>query len=458
MSGGDGRRKTSVRAVSPGGAAGVEVVSRARLRELWRVSYPIVASGLITVLTTAADSVMLGRYATQALASVALSAPVYVVATVFVICWTIGVQVLGARRFGAGRPRTVGQVSEVSLAVAVCVGAAISLALFPGAPALLGVLSEREGIVAWATTYLRLVGLSLPFFAVMVVLRATCAGLGDTRAGMWTALLVVALNVPASLALIFALELGVAGAALGTLLATAAGSLFMVARCLRCHRGPYGLFYRENLLSWRAIIPEVWRVGWPEASMAGLAYASAVVVVGFVTGLGEVPLAAARLVDAVLMVLWTVVFSCSIGVSILAGRGLRAGNLAGVAAYRRAGLAIMLLLALPPVLAVLIFPETLFGLFTDDGRVVAEAADAAYLLPAITVLMALGMAPAGVLRAAGDTRGILLASTIADYLVRLPLAWLLIWPAGLGLAGYWAVRAAVTIARNGRGRWKAAVE
>lgn len=422
-------------------------------------------SGFIQVVVTAADSAMLGRYSTNALASAALAVPVYLVATAVVISCTTGAQVLSARHLGAGRNRAVGEVSDVSVAGAVAIGAILALALLALAGPLSSALAADEVIAAGAATYLGIVGLALPFFAAMVVLRATYAGLGDTKVGMRVAFFVMAVNVPASLALIFGLDLGVAGAALGTVTATAFGSVLMVLHGFRRHRETHRLFHRENLAAWRNVAPEVWRIGWPEAAMGGLAYASAVVVIGIVAGLGTAPLAAARLVDAVVMILWVAIFSTSTGVSILCGQSLGARDIAGVESYRRAGLALMLMLGGVILLPALLAPHTLFGLFTPDERVVGEAARAGYMLLAVAPFMTVGMPLAGVLRAAGDTRSILLASTIADFAVRLPLAWALIWPLGLGLSGsylafaaYWLVRTAVTTARHARGRWKEVAE
>ena len=73
---------------------------------------------------------------------------------------------------------------------------------------------------------------------------------------------------------------------------------------------------------------------------------------------------------------------------------------------------------------------------------------------------AVNFAIAGALRGAGDTR-FTLAATIVNWLViRLPLAYLLAFPLGLGLAGIWlgvlidyAVRAGILMLRFRSGRW-----
>ena len=75
--------------------------------------------------------------------------------------------------------------------------------------------------------------------------------------------------------------------------------------------------------------------------------------------------------------------------------------------------------------------------------------------------MALAMALAGGLRGAGDTKSPVAVALLGVWLVRLPVAWALAFPAGLGLRGVWitmivdwAVRTLVLAVAVRRGRWK----
>ncbi len=75
--------------------------------------------------------------------------------------------------------------------------------------------------------------------------------------------------------------------------------------------------------------------------------------------------------------------------------------------------------------------------------------------------MALGMALGGGLRGAGDTRSPVLVGIAGVWGVRIPLAWALAFPMGLGLNGIWitmiadwAVRTVAFAVLYRRGRWK----
>jgi Na+-driven multidrug efflux pump len=70
--------------------------------------------------------------------------------------------------------------------------------------------------------------------------------------------------------------------------------------------------------------------------------------------------------------------------------------------------------------------------------------------PAQAVIFTLG----GALRGAGDTRFPLVATIVNWFVVRLPLAYLLAFPLGFGLAGVWAGIAADYFVRAGLLAWR----
>jgi Na+-driven multidrug efflux pump len=102
----------------------------------------------------------------------------------------------------------------------------------------------------------------------------------------------------------------------------------------------------------------------------------------------------------------------------------------------------------------------LLGLFTNstDVRLAGIGALAVVGLgqPAQAAIFALG----GALRGAGDTRFPLMASVFSWFVIRLPLAYALAFPLGMGLTGIWLgvtvdyfVRAALLALRFRSGAW-----
>ena len=109
------------------------------------------------------------------------------------------------------------------------------------APALVDLLGASEGARPYAVTYLRVSLFGLP--SMLVVLAATGAlrGLKNTRTPLLATGLAALANVPLNLVLVYPLGLGVAGSALGTVIAQTGAAAWLcavVVRGARRHQAP----------------------------------------------------------------------------------------------------------------------------------------------------------------------------------------------------------------------------
>ena len=102
----------------------------------------------------------------------------------------------------------------------------------------------------------------------------------------------------------------------------------------------------------------------------------------------------------------------------------------------------------------MVVPQFLLGIFTNDQHVIDAGVGAMAVIgigqPAQAVIFTLG----GALRGAGDTRFPLVATIVNWLVVRLPLAYVLAFPLGLGLTGVWAGIAADYFVRAGLLAWR----
>lgn len=400
-------------------------------RAVWRLAYPLLIAGLTQIVLNIVDTVMLARLSTRALSAFALAAPVYLVALIVVRGWATAVQVQVAQRHGAGRPDEVARVVRVGLLTALGAGVVVGAMLHLVATPVLTVLGAPEDLIGPGTTYLRVLAWAVPVAAVSFTLQGACAGIGATRVSMYTALLVNAVNLPLGLLLIFRAGLGVTGAAVATLAATAAGTacllLYCRTRLLRARGAPD--------VSSRDVTRGLWRIGWPEMSTLGIGYVNEALLAGFAARMGTHDLAAYRIVDNLLLVVFTVLASGASAVMVLAGQELGRGERERADAWHRAGTRLLLLLLAVPAAMALVLGRPLISLITEDEAVAELAWETTPLALLSMVPMVLAMTRGSLLRAAGDTRSVMIASVTSDYVLLIPLGWLLGVHLDLGLPG-----------------------
>jgi putative MATE family efflux protein len=210
-------------------------------RELLGLAIPALGALLAEPVFLLADSAIVGRLGTAQLAGLGIASAVMLNAVFLCIFLAHGTTAAVARQAGAGdlrRAYALG-VNGIWLAIAIGVGlGGLGLVL---APVLVDLLGASDRATPYALTYLRISLLGLP--AMLVVLAATGAlrGLKDARTPLLATGLAALANIPLNLVLVYPLGLGMAGSALGTVLAQLGAAAWLgtvVVRGARRHAAP----------------------------------------------------------------------------------------------------------------------------------------------------------------------------------------------------------------------------
>jgi len=282
---------------------------------------------------------------------------------------------------------------------------------------------------------------------------------GDSRTPMWLAILSVILTIPLAFFFIDVARVGPIGAAYAIVTDSA---VICGLSLLLLWRGRADLSIRGG--SWHldlGLIRSLFAVSLPSAAESAMFSVGILALSGFAFRLGTNPSAAHQIVNQVESFSFLPCIGFSGAASALVGQALgmsdpRRATRSGWAAVRMA-----ILWSTLAGVAFMVLPQALLGIFTNDEQVVEAGVGALAIVgvaqPAQAVIFTLG----GALRGAGDTRFPLVATIVNWFVVRLPLAYVLAFPVGLGLAGVWAgiaadyfVRAALLAWRFNSGAWQ----
>lgn len=190
------------------------------LKHMWAFAGPLMLSSLFSQLYTLADSMIVGRLlGTEAFAAIGAAGYLYGFASSMLLGMAIGFGVLMAQRCGAkdeaGLRRSIAMSTLLEGASALLLTIVCTALLVP----LLRLLQTPEAMMPDSINYLRVMWLGLMFNGMYQVLASALRSMGDSGTPFRAGVVANVLNVALDFALIGGLRMGVAGAALATVIA-----------------------------------------------------------------------------------------------------------------------------------------------------------------------------------------------------------------------------------------------
>lgn len=438
-------------------------------REVLRQAWPVVLQNMLHMMMLIVDTVMIGGLGDGALAAMGVAGPLNHLMTSILSALAVGTVVTVARAWGEGvREKQEGEAAA-AIAAALAVGVAATLAGVFLLPALAGLYPVKDApeVLGTARTFLRIQGAVQLFYCVYLAATGIYRAAGRTAFPMLATLGANGLNILLNWVFIYghwgAPKMGVTGASLATGISLVAECL-VIAGALFLPRSPIRLRLSGFRTLSGAAVARLVRVSLPAAAEPALLQAGMLLYYKVIAELGLVPVAAHRAAIAVESLTFMPGWGFAVAGSAVVGQFLGAGrpDKAEAGFRESARFAVTLMSAIG--VCFFFVSEPLVRLFlrgADIGPTASLAAACLAISAFEQPFMGLSMALGGALRGAGDTRSPVWVGAIGVWAVRVPLAWALAFPAGLGLKGIWmtmvadwAVRSAIFSVLWRRGRWK----
>jgi putative MATE family efflux protein len=409
-------------------------------REILALALPTFATLVSEPLLLLADSAIIGHLGTTELAGLGIAASLLGILTGLCVFLAYGTTGAVARRLGAGQPGAALAGGVDGLILAAGLGLVLALALQATLPLVVGAYGASAEVSAAATSYLRVAAFSLPSILLLLAGTGVLRGLQDTRTPLYVAVMANVANVGLNFAFVYGLDLGIAGSALGTLVAQTGAALYVAVLVVRgARRERVALRFRP-----RGVLAAARSGLWLVARTATLQAAITVATLVAATG-GAVVLASHQILGSLWILLAFALDAIAIAGQAIIGRALGAGDVAlGRAMTRRMvgwGLLCggvfggLLFLARPLYL----------GVFSPDPDVQTQVSRVLLVLALVTPIAGVVYVLDGVLIGAGDGRYLALAGLIA-LLAYLPLA-LVVRAQDAGLGWLWAAYGGFMAAR-----------
>ncbi len=423
---------------------------------------PLVGAQLAQSAIGVTDTLMMGWLGTTKLAGGVLAIQMHFVIWIFGAGLALAIIPLAANALGADDTRGVRRSVRMGI-WAVTLYSILALVPMWFAGDIMTALGQKPEVVEIVDQYMRIAMWATLPQLLAFCLRSLLSVLEFAKVILWASIATAVLNALLNYAFMFgnfgAPEMGVRGAAVGTLLTQTIIFLALLIHAGR-HRdvATYGVFTRIWRSDWHAL-REIIQLGWP-ISMTILAEVSLFIGASIMMGwIGTIELAAHGIALQLASVTFMIPLALSNAATVRVGKALGRKDWLGV---ERAGIAVLAISIAIAVMAAIVFwaiPEPLIWLFldakqADTAAVVAYAVPLVYVAAAFQLVDSAQAIGVGILRGMRDAKIPMLIAVCAYWLFGMPVAYVSAFVFDFGGVGIWFGLAIAlllaTILLNGR--------
>lgn len=372
------------------------------------------------------DLIMVGRISAFAVAAVGLGLQSLMFIFAILTVLHVGTSALLSRFVGAGN------MKRASLGLSTLLGFAFIVSLplgvlwyFLSAKVYVWFGTAAE-VVTLGAEYVQMLSFMMPFVFMKLVFVAALNSAGDTKTPMNIKMVSIALNVVLNYLFIFGNhgfpELGVMGAAVGTVIVNCLEFLVYLYLYLRKKTPFIPLWYYSKFLLGRAL-----KVGMPASIERTLTFGSFMLFTVIIAQYGTEVLAGYQIGLRVEGLAFMPGIGFTIAAMVLMGQGLGAKNpeqsKKDVLLVLKYTVGFMFFLSF----FMIFIPEKIVWFFTDDTQTIEEASLYLRIVGFSQIPLAFNFVLSGALRGAGDTKQTLKINLISLWFIRIVPAFLLSW-------------------------------
>ena len=395
-------------------------------QKILKLSIPAAINSLLDMLQVITDLIMVGRISAFAVAAVGLGLQSLMFVFAILTLLHVGTSALLSRFVGAGRMKRASTGLSTLLRFAFFLSLPIMVIWYFVASNIYVWFGTAPEVVALGEDYVQMLTWMLPFVFVKLVFVTALNASGDTKTPMKVKIGSIILNVFLNYLFIFGNlgfpELGVMGAAVGTVIVNILELLIYVVLYLR-RKMPYiPVFHYSKSLLQRAL-----KVGIPASFERSLTFGSFMLFTVIIAHYGTEVLAGYQIGLRVEGLAFMPGIGFTIAAMALMGQGLGAKKpeqaREDVLLVLKYTVGFMFFLSF----FMIFMPEKIVWLFTDDAQTIEEASLYLRIVGFSQIPLAFNFVLSGALRGAGDTKRTLKINLISLWFVRIIPAFLLSW-------------------------------
>lgn len=435
-------------------------------RYILKIALPAIAGLSTQMIVSLVDTAMVGRLPDAEYNLAAMGIGVFATWAVVSLFSSLatGTHVLIARSFGEKNDKGCGEVLNTAIILSFLIGIIVACLVVFFSDDIAGFFAADKKVGSLAGDYLHYRFMGIPFFLITVSYRGFFFGIGKTKIFMYSGILANLLNIIFNYFFIYGgfgiKGMGLAGAGLGSTLATICDAIFYFGiSLLPIYKNKFHYFRHFRFV--KEIALRIIKISLP------VSLQNIFILIGFlsfiaITGLiGIIEQAASNVIFSALLISLLPCFGFGIAVQTLVGNTLGGGNIKLAKHYGFETSKIASVYTVIIGIIFFLFPRAVLFLTTNDNQVIETAVPALRIAAFGQIFYSVGVVLANGLQAVGKTLFVMLAEVIANWFVFVPIAYLLGVVFELGIIGAWSalpfyviLYAIVILIKFKFGRWE----
>ncbi len=338
-------------------------------KQLRILFFPILMGTFFQQMYNAVDTIIVGRLVgTEALAAVGATGPLVSMVNGFFIGVSSGATVVLSQAYGAGDRKGVSDSIHTGVALSLLLGVMLTAIGICLGGRVMGWMGTPENCMADATTYLRIYFAGSIGTVVYNMGAGILRAMGDSKRPMLFLMVTCILNVVLDLLFVAVLHMGVAGAALATVLSQMISAVLPIVVLLRQKEDRLEL---RKLRIERSLLGRILRIGIP----AGLQFVtfdfSNILIQSGINSFGDITMAAWTAHGKTDALTWMVTGAFGVSITTFVGQNFGAQKYSRIrkGTWTCLAMGVVMVAALDALL--LAFRTPILGIYTDNPEVIA---------------------------------------------------------------------------------------
>ncbi|WP_042679984.1 MATE family efflux transporter [Anaerosalibacter massiliensis] len=433
-------------------------------KEIFSLALPAIFEMLLHTLVWTFDTGMVGRLTPEAISSVTLGAQIMFTVSNILGALGVGTTAMVSRNIGAMNSERAENIAVQALSLGIIISLVVgSIGIILSDNIFHGLVDDPK-VMELGTEYLRIVFIGAFFLIPTMIGNSILRGAGNTYVPMISAGMANIFNIVGDYVLIFG-KLGfprmeTKGAAIATAFGQIVGAIITFYYLFKTNN--YIRVKVKGLFKFnREILNSLVNLSFPAILEVFMNEGSRLVSSFWIAQLGTLSYASNSITVAAESISFMPGYGFAIAATTLVGQNL--GSKDVEKAEKSVNASIYYAILLMGIVGILFFaiPYPIMRLFSSDKETVFLASKCLRIGAFEQIPTAIGMTLSGALKGAGDTKGPFRISLVTNFLVRLPLIFLIVFVFKLPIIYIWVatniqylVEATLMTIKYKKGAWK----